>query len=272
MAAKDNQARLKGIMSGGTSQPARSERENVSPQTEIEPVEVGAIVRGKPYSTGFDDTVVELLPVGAQLREPLQDFARRYVGARRRSGEALLEAARWLTEARSEAQHGEWQLFLEATGTTADTAERLLNIHTLAMQNPQFAESVRSNWLNQSAAALLARPSTPPEVVTEVLAEPNPPSTAEVQRRIRRPHEKGGGSEQNPQIADSAPALTGAIVEPHHGARAQETVLEMLREVARVLAYVERSAHELPASDETEQVLSQVELALASLRSSLSRS
>ena len=44
-------------------------------------------------------------------------------GARQRSGEALLEAARWLSEARAEAQHGEWRVFLEATNTSDDTAE-----------------------------------------------------------------------------------------------------------------------------------------------------
>jgi hypothetical protein len=119
------------------------------------------------------------------LSERLQEIARQYIGARRRSGEALLEAARWLSEARAEAQHGEWYVFLDATSTTEDTADRLLNIHTQAMQNPQFAEAVRTNWIGQSVAALLARPSTPPEVVTEVLNANTPPKVAEVEQKVR---------------------------------------------------------------------------------------
>src|SRR5690606_11308480 len=64
------------------------------------------------------------------LSTHLQEIARLYVQARRRSGEALLEAARWLYEARSVAQYGEWLIFLEATTTSPDTAERLIDIHT----------------------------------------------------------------------------------------------------------------------------------------------
>jgi hypothetical protein len=56
-----------------------------------------------PISTRAADTV---LPIAAGvLSERLQEIARhrQYIGARRRSGEALLEAARWLSEARAEA-------------------------------------------------------------------------------------------------------------------------------------------------------------------------
>src|SRR5436190_18425159 len=74
-----------------------------------------------PISTRAADTV---LPAAAGvLSERLQEIARQYIGARRRSGEALLEAARWLSEARAEAQHGEWYVFLDATSTTEDTAD-----------------------------------------------------------------------------------------------------------------------------------------------------
>ena len=63
------------------------------------------------------------------LSQPLQALADQYLSARRRSGEALLEAAQALAQARALARHGEWYRFLEATQTSAATAERLLNIH-----------------------------------------------------------------------------------------------------------------------------------------------
>ncbi len=72
------------------------------------------------------------------LSQPLQELAERYLTARQRSGEALLEAAHALAEARALARHGEWYRFLELTQTSASTAERLLNIHRLASENLQF--------------------------------------------------------------------------------------------------------------------------------------
>jgi len=162
-----------------------------------------------PISTRAGDP--ELPAQAGMLSERLQEIARQYIGARRRSGEALLDAARWLSEARAEAQYGEWQVFLEATNTSDDTTERLLNIHTQAIQNPQFAESVRTNWIGQSVAALLARPSTPPEVVNEVLASPEPPTVADVQKKIRQARSDAParpapnvdlGRAKNPQFAD----------------------------------------------------------------------
>src|SRR5207249_794098 len=150
-----NKKRLQGLIGGNDAAPAAP----------------APIQRGVPYqiSTQTSPVEPELPPPAGALSAPLQEIARRYIGARRRSGEALLEASRWLSEARSLAQHGEWYIFLEATGTTEDTAERLLNIHTQAMQNPQFAEAISRNWLGQSAAGLLARPATPPEVVAAAL-------------------------------------------------------------------------------------------------------
>jgi hypothetical protein len=118
------------------------------------------------------------------LSESLQAIARRYMAARRRSGEALLEAAQALHEAREEAQHGEWYTFLQATQTAPATAERLLNIHRLASQNLQFAGFVADNWIGLSSAALLARPSTPPEAIKAILSGTTPPSVDDVQHAI----------------------------------------------------------------------------------------
>jgi hypothetical protein len=107
-------------------------------------------------------------PTTLSLSQPLQALAERYLAARRRSGEALLEAAQALAEARAQARHGEWYGFLKATHTSAATAERLLNIHRLAGENLQFAGFVRDNWIGVSVAGLLARPSTPPIVIERV--------------------------------------------------------------------------------------------------------
>ena len=130
------------------------------------------IAQGQPYALSLP----ELPERAGALPEPLQTIARQYIGARRRSGEALLDAARWLHEARARASHGDWKVFKEATSTSDDTAERLLNIHSQAMQNPQFADAIARNWLTQSAAALLARQSTPPELIEALLAAPEPPT------------------------------------------------------------------------------------------------
>lgn len=163
-----------------------------------------SVQRGLPYPVGglaTEDTTT-LPPQAASLSEPLQIIARNYLGARRRSGEALLEAARWLHEARTLASHGDWKLFKEATGTSDDTAERLLNIHIQAMQNPQFADSVARNWLSQSAAALLARESTPPSVMETMLNAPEPPSVADVKQAIRQ-------AQPTDEVADGGDARGG---------------------------------------------------------------
>jgi hypothetical protein len=186
-----NKNRLKGILAGG------------EPESLAKPIQKGAPFQ---VSTVVAATEPDLQGSLGELSAPLQEIARRYVGARRRSGEALLEAARWLTEARNTAAHGEWQVFLEATVTSADSAERLLNIHSMAMQNPQFADAVTRNWLGQSTAALLARPSTPPEIVADVLGQSAPPSVEDVRGAISRSRgsRRVSGVGQNPQFADFA--------------------------------------------------------------------
>jgi hypothetical protein len=118
------------------------------------------------------------------LSQPLQALAERYLTARRRSGEALLEAALALAEARALARHGEWYRFLAVTRTSAATAERLLNIHRLARENLQFAGFVRDNWVGVSVAGLLARPSTPPIIIERVAAGQLAPTMEAVQSAI----------------------------------------------------------------------------------------
>jgi hypothetical protein len=204
----------------------------------------------------------------------MQEIARRYLGARRRSGEALLDAARWLSEARAEAQHGEWQVFLEATSTSDDTAERLLNIHTQAMQNPQFAESIRTNWIGQSVASLLARPSTPPEIIGDVLASPEPPTVAEVQRKIRQARPVTPASEptadQNPRIAD----FGGAPSQPPTQiitALSAEHALHLLQNAAALMQELASIATTIPASAPSERAVTIIEQAVTTIRRVLSQ-
>lgn len=124
-------------------------------------------------------TSIKLQPP-ATLSPSLQGIARHYLAAQQRSGEALLEAARWLAEARKKAQHGEWGIFLQATRTSEGTAKRLLDIHAAAEADPQFADAVRSNWLTATAAAELAQPSTPPDLRQRLLAASEAPTRADV--------------------------------------------------------------------------------------------
>jgi hypothetical protein len=216
----------------------------------------------------------ELPAQAGMLSERLQALARQYLGARRRSGEALLEAARWLSEARAEAQHGEWQTFLEATNTSDDTAERLLNIHRQAMQNPQFAEAVRTNVIGQSVAALLAQSSTPAEIVAEVLDSPEPPSVAQVQKKIRQTRQAPATQQpardlskvQNPQFADFEVAERFGLI---GGPEPPSSALELLYEVADTMAHLELSSHELPAGAATEGALGRIERSVAAIRSIL---
>ena len=142
--------------------------------------------RGTAYKVGADLIPAPELPAQAgALPEAMQTIARNYLAARRRSGESLLDAARWLAEARATAQHGEWYVFLQATGTSTTTADRLLSIHAEAARSPQFAEKVAQNWLTFTAAAEIAAPSTPPALRQELIARPEPPSRADVQQAKR---------------------------------------------------------------------------------------
>ena len=119
----------------------------------------------------------------ATLSPQLQELARQYVAARRKSGEALLEAARALAEARAACQHGEWYTFLEATGTSQDVADRLLAMHRQALDDARYADAVRSNFLTLTTAAELA--SAPPAVRERLLSQDAPPTQAQIRAEKR---------------------------------------------------------------------------------------
>src|SRR5205823_2491782 len=123
----------------------------------------------------------------SDLPAPLPDLARRIRTLQQCSGEALLDAARWVTEARACVHHGAWYPLLETANISIPTAERLLQLHRQATTNPAFADAVRTNWLHPTVAMLLPRPSAPPEVIDAVLAAPDPP-TAAILHHLRATH------------------------------------------------------------------------------------
>jgi hypothetical protein len=135
---------------------------------------------GPPYAIGPAQLPVELPAEAGTLSPILQQLARNYISARQRAGEALLEAARWLSEARETARHGEWGVFLHATRTSEGTANRLIDIHREALTNPQFAQAIRVEWLSFTAAAELARKSTPASLKQSLLNAPSAPTREEV--------------------------------------------------------------------------------------------
>lgn len=224
MASNSQRQRLKGLID---SDPSLEVSEPASPDVPP-PAELPAVRRGAGYHLGMvvePDADLDLSGERANLPGALIELARQYVGARRRSGEELLRAARWLSEARALAQVGEWQLFLEATSTSHDTASRLINIHRLAMENPQFAESVARNWIGLSAAALLAQPSTPLAAIEDVLESDEPPSVATVRETIREHRSDSGAT---PQFADSSPLGEVDVIQTSFFDRKERDVIPIL--------------------------------------------
>lgn len=208
--AKQNRASLRAQLAGKT---ADNDQAAEAPRPQQ-----AAPAQGQIYQLSTTVKPTELPPEAQALGPQLYEIARQYVGARRRSGEALLEAARWLSDARRIAEEGTWYLFLQVTGTNRDVAERLLNIHLLAARRPDFAAAVIEGRLNQSVAALIARPSTPHDALDVILAEQEPLSVATAQRLIRATRQ---GDDQihhpvdnvdNPLLAGSsapAPQMSG---------------------------------------------------------------
>jgi hypothetical protein len=124
------------------------------------------------------EAVEEVPTLPGLLSSGLQDRARRYVAARQRSGEALLEAVAELAAARGEARHGEWGVFLEAIGLDDSAAVVQLQIAERAAADALFAERIRTGFLNLSTARELL--TAPEEVQHQVLAQPAPPTRQEI--------------------------------------------------------------------------------------------
>lgn len=123
----------------------------------------------------IDEIEIDDAPAGT-LSPTLQSIARNYLAVRQRAGQAILESARYLAEARAAARYGEWGVFLEATGTQEDTATRMLAIAERADTDPQYARAISDGRLALTAAYEIL--SAPTETQQQALesATPTPPS------------------------------------------------------------------------------------------------
>ena len=250
--------------------------------------------RGASFTVSTAENAAEPMPEAVlALRVALREIAWSYIGARRRSGRALLEAARWLSEARAATEHGEWYDFLAATETTADTAERLLRIYERSLQHPAFAAAVADGRINQSTAERLARESTPPAVIDVVLTADQPPTVAAVDRAIRAakkpmmpevetldagqiPQCAGselGDAEQIPQCAGFELGDAGQIPQCagfELGDVEDDTqTLVALQKGAAILVALTEHAARIPKGKDTTQALDAIERALNTFRAAL---
>jgi len=274
-----NSQKLKGLINTQTTvKKGEGYAISVDTPSAEEPVApaLAPIQRGGGYSVSTSDAENAPLPEAVlALRDELQTIARQYIGARRRSGRALLEAARWLSEARAAADHGEWDDFLAATETTADTAERLRRIYDLAMQHPAFADAVADGRLNQSAAERLARGTTPVEVIDAVLTSERAPTVADVDRAIRsarRPAATGAGTEAEGQIPQIAEFGDSANLDPgSHRLPSPELLCSMISEHAAGLSDIALHATRVPTSGDVTRALETIERAVVMFRASIER-
>ena len=219
-------------------------------------------------------TSVTLPPEADTLSEAVRELAVRFIGARRRIGEALLEACRYMSEARTKAAEGEWYTFLTVTGTSPDSAATLINIHYRAAQHPAFAEKIRSGWLNQTVAGELAKPSTPPELLQQMLELRKPPRVADIKQARRPVRETYHQHVDNPNYAGwegGTPLLAAghelvATPQPIEAIRA----LAYLHDVATALEKLARQPARLPHDDQTQAALQRIEQALNRIQRSLS--
>lgn len=144
---------------------------------------IKAIPQAQPYSLSTTISTPALPERAGALPERLQNIARNYLGARRQSGVSLLEAARWLSEARAEAKHGEWAIFLEAIGLDESRARAQIRIHEEAQRDPVFADRIVNGFLSETVARELL--PAPPEVREELLSRETPPTAQEVREAKR---------------------------------------------------------------------------------------
>lgn len=119
----------------------------------------------------------------AVLAPALEAHARRYIQARTRSGDALLEAVAALADARAAAAHGEWGIFLAAVGLDDSRARALIRLHDECRRDAALADRVRSGWLSEAAARELL--PAPAEVRAAVLDAAAPPTLADVREAKR---------------------------------------------------------------------------------------
>jgi len=172
--------------------------------------QVGAITLDKG---GVIALANELAAGGPILSESLQERARRYVAARKRSGDALLEAVAELAAARAEADHGTWGIFLAAVGLDESRARAQIRIHEECQLDPELEERIRSGWLSEAVARELL--PAPPEVRAEILARDEPPKLHEVReaKRASTPVlDQQSGAPDEPPTDDEIQAMRARFV------------------------------------------------------------
>jgi hypothetical protein len=149
-------------------------------------------------------TTIEREAPPQALSLEMQSIARNYIGARQRAGSAWLETARYLAEARQAAKYGEWKIFLEATQTSADSADRLLAIHDQAARDPQYRLAIQNNFLNVSTAYELT--TAPPEQRAQLLGQETPPTRAQIREIKRGPNSAPARTFDQAEMFDAPPA------------------------------------------------------------------
>lgn len=207
------------------------------------------------------------------LRPPMRELAVRFVGARRRSGHAILEMGQILAQANDEAQYGEWDDYLQAVDLSDDTARKLMQIYRVALEDTAFADGVRRNWFQQSVAMRIVRERNPGrrrEVIDTLLSPDRTerPSDAETGAVIRQVRQRQDGA---PRVPSEAPALAG---EREAASIKRATVLEVdgaavlaiLQGHAAGLSELVSLAGSLPRSSATEEAIQAIERAIAVIR------
>jgi hypothetical protein len=144
---------------------------------------IAATPRGPAYSLSTTVATPDLPERAGVLPQALQDIARSYLGARRQSGVSLLDAARWLSEAKQAAKHGEWSIFLEAIGLDESRARAQIRIHEEAQRDPIFADRIVNGFLSETVARELL--PLPAEKREELLARETPPTAQDVREAKR---------------------------------------------------------------------------------------
>lgn len=168
-------------------------RKNERPTpTETPPPEGAALQRARGAPLGLSTTIttdtLNLTEHERELLEQLspdeQTISLHFRVAWRQTHESLLEAARWMAQARDTIEHGRWSTFLAFAGVSDDMSEMLRHIHYRAQAHPRFAEEVRRGRLGTTAAGLLADPKVPMQFVDDVLDASELPKTKTLERRI----------------------------------------------------------------------------------------
>lgn len=171
--------------------------------------------------TEFSLSTTPLPEAALELPTNLQGCVRRVLAADRKGGDALLEKAAALADARAAAQHGEWGIVLIAIKVHERASRRLLAIHERAQRDPAFADAVRSGWLTFSVAALAAQADD--ALLDKLLTQDAPPTRAEIEI-ITGKTDTGVRNDppiEQPKISERVPIIH--ITDPDLFARAEES-------------------------------------------------